>query len=281
LKKKKGDFVERTILGIVSFIKETIFSESLSRKNGFLQRRDARFKCVSAALLLLAILFSKNILSLFIIYFGIIVIACFSSIGLLFFLSRTMFFVPLFSFFIVFPAIFNIVTPGEPILSFNFFNWEISITRQGIDSATIFFFRVLDSISVAILLVLTTHQNILLKTLRIFYVPKLIVMIMGMTYRYIFLFLDSVIRTFISIKSRIGFVQSTKEGQRLVAFNMARLWLKSYNLQSQVYNAMISRGYTGEAYVLDNFHYNWVDIVLIFMSLFLLIGTICLNLFFL
>jgi cobalt/nickel transport system permease protein len=277
---KTGGFIERTITGTVSLLMETVSVEQVATKTGFLQRRDPRFKCLSAVLLLITVLMSKSAAELSVLYCAVLILVGVSSIGLLFFLKRTLFFVPIFSFFIVVPAIFNIVTPGEPLVSFKLLSWTISITRQGVDSAIIFFMRVLDSVSIGVLLVLTTRQHVLLKTLRIFRVPQLFVMTMGMSYRYIFLFLDIIQKMFIAIKSRVGFVSSTKEGRRVVTSNMAGLWLRSYRLQSQVYDAMVSRGYSGEAYVLDEFKAKAVDYIFSALALCALTGTLWLNRYF-
>lgn len=279
-RKKTGGFLERTIMGTVSLLKETVSIEQVAAKNGFLQRRDPRFKCLSAVLLLIAVLMSKSVAELSIMYCAVLILVGISSLGLLFFLERTLLFVPIFSLFIVVPAIFNVVTPGEPLVSFKLFAWTLSITRQGVDSAIIFFMRVLDSVSIAVLLVLTTRQHVLLKTLRIFRVPQLFVMTMGMTYRYIFLFLDIIQKMFVAIKSRVGFISSAKEGRRVVTSNMAGLWLRSYRLQSQVYDAMVSRGYSGEAYVLDEFKVKAGDYVFSALAFCALIGTLWLNRYF-
>jgi cobalt/nickel transport system permease protein len=278
--RKGNGFIERTIEGTVSLLRETVSVELVAAKNGFLQRRDPRFKCLSAALLLLAVLMSKNVAELAVIYCAILILVGVSSIGLWFFLERTLLFVPIFSFFMVVPAIFNIVTPGEPLVSFKLFAWTLSITHQGVDSAIIFFMRVLDSVSIGVILVLTTRQHVLLKTLRIFRVPQLFVMTMSMSYRYIFLFLDIIQKMFIAIKSRVGFVSSAKQGRKVVGLNMAALWLRSYRMQSQVYDAMVSRGYAGEAQVLDEFRARPLDFIILFLALCALAGTLWLNLFF-
>ena len=278
---KGGGFIERTIEATVSLLRETVSVDQMAAKAGFLQRRDPRIKCLSAVLLLVTVLMSKSVVELSTLYVSVLVCVGVSSIGLWFFLERTLLFVPIFSLFIALPAIFSMVTPGEPLVSFRIFSWTLQITRPGVDSATIFFMRVLDSVSVAVLLVITTRQHVLLKVLRIFRVPQLFVMTMGMTYRYIFLFLDMIQKMFIAIKSRVGFVSSSRTGRRVVSANIGGLWLRSYRLQSQVYDAMASRGYTGEAYVLEEFETNAVDLILIFLALAALIGTLWMNRFFL
>jgi cobalt/nickel transport system permease protein len=264
---KTTGFIERSLFGIIAFLKETISNDMLAAKKGLLQDRDPRMKCLSIVVLVLCVLISKNPWLLCALYAACLATACLSSIPPLFFLKRTLLFIPLFSLFIVIPAIFSFVTPGQSLVSFTVFSAHVSITRQGVDSALLFFFRVLTSVSLVILLLLTTRQHVLLKVLRLFKVPQVFVMIMGMSYRYIFLLLDIMQNTFIAVKSRVGQVTSTKTGRRVVGVNMASLWLRSYRLQSQVYDAMLSRGYSGADFFLPVF------------ALFALAGTLWMNRF--
>ncbi len=277
---KTTGFIERSILGIIGFLKETVANDEIASRNGFLQACDPRFKCLSILLLLCSVCLSKSYFVLCCYYAVCLFMAALSSIRPDFFLKRTLFFIPLFSFFIVVPAIFSFVTPGQAVFSFKVFTIQFSITRQGIDSALIFFFRVLASVSLVILLMLTTRQHVLLKVLRIFRIPQIFVMTMGMCYRYIFLLLDIIQKTFTAMKSRIGYVASTKTGRRIVGANMAGLWLRSYHLHSQVYSAMLSRGYTGEPIVLVEFHARIRDTVFLTVSFCALIGTVWMNRFF-
>jgi len=274
-----NDFLQRTIMGIVSLLKETVSSEEMALRKGFLQGLDPRLKCLSVVLLLACILVTKNVVELAAIYLLCLILAFASSIKPGYFFKRTLLFIPLFSFFIVLPALFNVITPGTPVFPFNLFGHNLSITRQGIDSAIIFFMRVLSSVSFAILLVLTTKHDVLLKVLRIFRIPQLFVTTTGMTYRYIYLLLDVVQNTFTAIKSRVGFVTSARTGRRLVGTNMAGLWIKSYRLQTQVYDAMLSRGYSGEPRVLEDFRACITDFIVLGISFITIIGTLWLNMF--
>jgi cobalt/nickel transport system permease protein len=280
LAKKNNGFLERTAIGAVSLLREAVSTEAIASRAGLLQRCDPRFKSLAAGLLFCSILVTKSSIELTAMYAATLFLSMLSSIKPGFFLKRTLFFIPIFSLFIVVPAIFNVVTPGEPIVTFKVFALNISITRQGVDSAVIFFLRVLAAVSLAILLVLTTRHHVLLKTLRVFRVPRLFVMTMGMCYRYIYLLLELIQNSFTAIKSRAGFVTLPKTGRRIVALNMAGLWLRSYRMHSQVYDAMVSRGYTGEPAVLDEFRAQKGDYIFLIASLFILIGTLWLNRFF-
>jgi cobalt ECF transporter T component CbiQ len=279
-RKKSSGIVEKTIVGIVSLLKETVATEAIAGKRGLLQKADPRFKFLSIAILLICSLMTKSAVLLAGFYAIIVILALLSSVNLGFFLLRTFLFIPVFSLFIVLPALFSFVTPGQEVYSWNVFGWHTAITRQGIDSEVIFFLRVLSSVSMSILLVLTTRHHVLLKTLRMFKVPKLFVMTIGMTYRYIFLLLDLIQKTWTAIKSRVGFVTSVKSGQRIATVNIAGLWLHSYRLQSQVYDAMLSRGYTGEPHIIEEFRVRPADYLFVAVSLILLIGTLWLNRYF-
>jgi cobalt/nickel transport system permease protein len=58
---------------------------------------------------------------------------------------------------------------------------------------------------------------------------------------------------YLAIKSRVGTRLHYQKGQRIVAWNIASLWQRSYQLNEAVYNAMLSRGYTGEPVIFHSF----------------------------
>lgn len=256
---KSSNFIERTLAGAFLFLQESIFSDEYAAKKGFLQARGGRIKVLIILLLLLAVLFTGSISFLIGMYAFCLLLACVSSVHILFFLKRTWIFIPLFSLFIALPALFNIFTPGEAVLSFKVFSLPLSITRQGIMSASFFFARVLTSVSLCVLLALTTRHYVLLRVLRYFKVPQVFVMTLGMCYRYIYLFIEILQNTYLAIKSRVGHISSVKKGQGVVAWNIACLWQRSYALHNQVYSAMLSRGYSGEPKVMDEFRSTYKD----------------------
>lgn len=270
-------FAERTIIELISILKQTVSYDETSARKGFLQRRDPRFKLLAFAVLLAAALCSRSAPTIGAMYVLALALAALSSVGIVFFLKRTLLFVPVFSLFIALPAIFGFVTPGDPVASFSLFRFSASVTKQGLGSAGIFFLRVLSCVSLTILLALTTRRHVLLKTLRVFRVPQLFVMITGMTYRYIYLLLDIAQNMFVAVKSRVGSVRSAKTGRNIVGSNMGHLWLQSYRLQTQVYSAMVSRGYAGEPKVLDEFRAGAGDFAFLFFSILVFAGTLWVN----
>ncbi len=246
-------------MGALSFLKESIFADEYASRPGFLQSLDPRIKGLTFLLFILQILFTKNILVLLCLYALCLILTPASRISLGFFLKRTWVFVPLFSLFIAVPAIFSIFTPGEPLAIFKIAGVSLVITRQGLSGAALFLARVVTSVSFAVLLSITTRHFALLKVLRVFKIPQVFVMTFGMCYRYIYLFVEIIENTYTAVKSRCGAGIHYRRGQRIVAWNIAGLWQRSYRLSENVYQAMLSRGYSGEPAVLNDFKVRFKD----------------------
>lgn len=243
---KRRDFIERTAIGVLNFFKDSVFADEVALRPGFLQRRGSQVKLVCALLSLAAVLFLKNIYFISGVYLAVIILAVISKIELWFFFKRTWIFIPLFSLFIAIPALFSVISPGEPLFVFGVIGLKFIVTRQGLDAAILFVARVATCVSITVLLALVTRHNELLKGLRAFGVLQIFVLTMGMCYRYIYLFAEIIENTFLAIKSRVGFVARGHRGRRLVVWNMGSLWQRSYQLHKQVYSAMLSRGWQGE-----------------------------------
>jgi len=247
----RRNFIERSLVSALSFIKESIFAEEYASRCGFLQARDARLKTISVLLFLLSALLTREIVVLSLLYSLCLGLVILSRVPLGFFLKRTWIFIPLFSLFIALPALFQFFSPGEPLW------WMIS--KPGLLSAVLLVLRVVTCVSFVILLGLTTRHTELLRVLRIFGIPQIFVMTIGMCYRYIYLFIEIIENTFRAMESRAGRYVSAKKGQEMVTWSMASLWQRSYQLNNEIYLAMLSRGFRGEPKVLDEFKTSAAD----------------------
>jgi cobalt/nickel transport system permease protein len=270
-------FIEKTILGTFGLVGSVLESDEMASRKGLFQAFDPRFKLIFVVVMLWTNLVTRNSVELVVLYAAILFCVALSHISLWFFLKRTWLFVPIFSFCAVVPAFFSGFTPGEPLWSVALFGHMIIVTKPGVASAGIFFLRVLNSVSMSILLIITTRNHILLKTFRIFKVPHIFVMTIGMCYRYIFLLIDIIQKSFLAIKSRVGFISRTATGRNVVTANMANLWLRSYHMHGQVYDAMVARGYCGESHVIEEFKSQPIDYMATAASFFILAGTLWLN----
>lgn len=273
----KNNFIERSLLGALSFFKESIFAEEYATQKGFLQSLDPRMKMFTLLLFILQILFTKSMMVLLCLYGLSLVLAYLSNIRLGFFLKKTWIFIPLFSLFIAIPAMLSMVTPGEALVTWHIGAANLIITKQGLLGAMLFVLRVITSVSHVVLFSLTTKHFELLKVLRTFKVPQVFVMILGMCYRYIYLFVEIVEDTYLAIKSRVGTGTHYKKGQHIVAWNIAYLWTRSYQLNEDVYKAMLSRGYRGESFLLHDFKTQAKDWLWLSIAIFMSFGIWYLN----
>lgn len=265
---KSNNFIERSIVDALAFLRDSVFAEEYALRNGFLQLLDPRVKIISFLLLILEALFTGSDAVLFFLYGVCLFLVLISKINLGFFLKRTWIFIPLFSLFIVLPAIFG---PGEALLTWHILGAKLIVTHQGVHGALIFITRVVTCVSWGILLSITTRHFDLLKALRVFKIPQIFIMILGMCYRYVYLFLGIVQNTYLAIKSRIGSGVPYQKGQKMSAWNIASLWDRSVGLNEEVYKAMLARGYQGEALAWNDFKVKAKDWLWLFAVVLILI----------
>jgi len=250
----RSSFVERTLVDINHTLEQSVFAERTARLPGLLQGLDARLKILSTLLVLLAVGLSHSlgvILGLYFLAFGL---AFFSNIPLGFFVKRVWLLIPFFTGVVALPALF--ITPGPVLVHLPL---GLVITQTGLTTALFLLLRVGTSVSLAVLLVLTTPWNSLLKALGVLRLPAVIILILGMTYRYIHLLLHLTNDMFLSRKSRLLRRMNGPEQRKLIAATSGTLLNKSLQVSSEVYLAMQSRGFRNYPRTLDTFKMRTID----------------------
>jgi energy-coupling factor transporter transmembrane protein EcfT len=101
--------------------------------------------------------------------------------------------------------------------------------------------------------VLTTPWNSLLKALAVLRVPEAFVVVLGMTYRYIYLLLRLAGDVLLSRQSRVVGRLSGGDERRMLAASAGVLLSRSLQLSEEVYLAMQSRGLRGAPRTGDTF----------------------------
>jgi len=267
-------FAERTIDAAAGFLRDAILSETVATRHGLLQALDPRVKLMTILALIVSVSLMRSPGAIWGMYLFVLLLATASSVPLLFFIKRVWLFIPLFSAVIVIPALFNVVTPGEPLWTiahlgrnFDFGPYHIPeaifITRQGLLTAAIFIGRVAASVSLAVLLTLTTRWSDLLRALGVLRIPQIFILILGMTYRYIFILVQTVRDIHVARKSRTLRYGPTGTEQRWVASRIGCLFKRTWLMSREVHRAMLSRGFSGEVRALAvfrarNYDYVWL-----------------------
>ena len=248
-KKRGGSFVERTLATLVRKTERAIFAEELAQADGFLQKLDSRVKIVGLLALILDATLARNFFTIFFIFAIAILLAILSRVPIRTLATRAWLGALTFTGLIALPVIF--ITPGEALFRVPFLSW--TLTAQGLTTAFYLISRVETTVTLSLLLVLSTLWARVLKALRVLRVPVVFVVILGMTYRYIFVMLETAQNMFEARKSRLVGSLDGSESRRIAAASVGVLLSKSFHLNAEVYLAMQSRGFRGEIYTLDDF----------------------------
>ena len=246
-RKRHKSFVERTVSGLLRAVEYAIFAEQTARARGLLQALDPRVKVAGLFALIVAAVASRRLWVLAGLFAFALGLAFLSSVALRTLATRVWLAVLAFTGAIALPAIF--ITPGEIACRVPILGWPI--TYPGLTSAAYLLLRAETAATFATLLILTTLWTHVLRSLRFFRVPVVFVVILGMTYRYIFLLLQTARDMFESRQSRLVGELESGERRRLAASSAGVLLGKTFQLSTEVHTAMQARGFRGEVHLLD------------------------------
>jgi cobalt/nickel transport system permease protein len=260
---KKG-FVGKTIDGIFGFLQEAFVSETYAKSDGLLQALDPRAKLISILAVIFATSMIRDLYLLIFVYLLTLLFAYLSKIDVVFFIKRVWLFIPIFAGIIALPMVFNIFFSGDPLIELAYLGpgahigpfslpESIFITKQGVNMAVIFAMRVAACVSAVVLLFITTPQQVLFKSLRSVGVPKIYVLTLEMAYRYIFLLMDMVREMYVAKKARTIRSRSMFEEQKWVGGRMGYTLIRSIDMSEKVHMAMMSRGFSGDVKVMQQF----------------------------
>lgn len=126
----------------------------------------------------------------------------------------------------------------------------IGVSKVGMYEAGRLFFRVLGSVSCLYFLSLSTPMVDLLAVLRRLKVPKLMVEMMGLVYRFIFILLDTADTMLIAQNSRLGY-RSLSTGYRSLGTLTSTLFIRAYKRSNDLFTSLETRGYDGDLNVLE------------------------------
>ena len=237
-------WLEHSVAGIAASVERAVFTEELARRPGWLQSVDPRAKIVMFLLVVIAASASTSLGVLVALYAVILAVARASQLPFDFFVKRVWLGIPLFAGIVILPSMFFV--PGPRLVDIDLGPWQLGISSFGVWGALVFVARVGVSVSLAVLLVLTTRWADLLKSLHALKVPQVFVLVLSMTYRYIFLFLHTLNGMFEARKSRVVAHLGGGEDRRWITRSMGALMSRSFKMSNDVYSAMLARGFTGE-----------------------------------
>lgn len=248
-------FLERTANSLLEAVEYSLYAEDMAANKALLQVIDPRVKLIGILLLIISVAMSRNIFTILIVLALTVAASILSRIPLVTLASRVWLTTLYFTGLIVLPAIFT--TPGQVLCRVPFVN--LPIIYQGVTSAVLILTRVETAATLALVLVLSTPWAHLLKALRVLGMPALLVTVLGMTYRYIFLMLRTAHDMFESRRSRMVGALDGPQRRRLAASSAGVLLTRTAQLAGDVYSAMVSRGFQGDAFTMHEFRITAAD----------------------
>jgi len=221
---------------------------------------DARIKFVlTAAFILTVSLTPVAAWSVYILLFALILsVEILSGLGIGYVLKRALLALPFV--LAALPVIFTL--KGASLFTISLGSWTLTASLEGLERFVSVVLKSWLSVQAAIVMASSTPFPELLQAMRAVGIPRLLVGMFGLMWRYLFVLVDEALRLMRARAARSG--QSAGAGKRLalsgaegsggsvawrarVAGGMAgNLFLRAFERSDRIYVAMLSRGYDGE-----------------------------------
>ncbi|NCP15945.1 cobalt ECF transporter T component CbiQ [bacterium] len=221
---------------------------------------DARIKFVlTVAFILTVSLTPVAAWSVYILLFALILsVEILSGLGIGYVLKRALLALPFV--LAALPVIFTL--KGTALFTISLGSWTLTASLEGLERFVSVVLKSWLSVQAAIVMASSTPFPELLQAMRAVGIPRLLVGMFGLMWRYLFVLVDEALRLMRARAARSG--QSAGAGKRLalsgaegsggsvawrarVAGGMAgNLFLRAFERSDRIYVAMLSRGYDGE-----------------------------------
>jgi cobalt/nickel transport system permease protein len=259
------------------------FLDPYRHSHSLVHQLDGRVKFVLAvAFILTCSLTPISAWAVYILLFALILsIEILSTLGVGYVLKRASLALPFV--LAALPVIFTV--EGAKLFSLPIGTWTLTASVEGLERFISIAFKSWLSVQAAIVLSATTPFPELLQAMRAVGIPRLLVAMFGLTWRYLFVLVDEALRLIRARAARSGVNPnlSSEHNQRAksegggiiwraqVAGGMAgSLFLRGFERSDRIYTAMLSRGYDGEVRVMPLQALSKVSKLVLFAGLLLL-----------
>jgi cobalt/nickel transport system permease protein len=262
--KVKLSFIDRTMKNVSAFVTASFSKYYTSHYKGMFQSLDPRVKVIFMLCFIVLVNLTHAVLSHFLLFLVILLFYILSRLKLINAYKKILMVGFVFGFLIFVPASLNIVTRGQVLFTLLKFSqehhwWiykipkEISITYEGTIIVLTLTFKLINSVSLVLLVISTTTFENMIKSLSFFKIPGIFLLTLTMSYKYIFVFSRTVEEAYQALKMRWWNHGSVIEAENIVAGRVGYLFRKSWERYELVYQSMIARGFDGSV------HFNYFD----------------------
>ncbi|MGB9711807.1 MAG: cobalt ECF transporter T component CbiQ [Dissulfurimicrobium sp.] len=271
-------FIDSGLIHIGRIIKTLFLQWEFASKNALFQRIDARIKLIFLVSFIIIISLKNEIHTQIFITIFIFSLMLLSRLNPIVFYKKILILWFIFGFLIILPSAFNVITEGRVVLpilmlskSYDVWIYHIpqiiGFTNEGIVIIVMFTLRIINSLSLSFLIVYTTPFHEIIKALKVFKIPDTILMIVILSYSYIFIFSKTVEEIYLAKKARTLIRNNDKESRQWIAGRVAYIFRKTQQRYEDIFKAMLSRGFANEI-MLYNFKkiniYNYIIALLLF-----------------
>jgi cobalt/nickel transport system permease protein len=222
-----------------------------------IHKLDGRVKFVlTVAFILTASLTPVAAWPVYVLLFSLILsVEILSGLGVRYVLKRALLALPF-----MLAAIPVIFTNGQTALvSFSIGTWTLTAHIEGLERFLSVVLKSWLSVQAAIVLASSTPFPDLLQAMRAIHIPRMLVAMFGLMWRYLFVLVDEGLRLMRARAARSGQVRAVNQRSGGNVFWRARvtggmagnLFLRAFERSDRIYVAMLSRGYDGEVRLLS------------------------------
>ncbi len=250
-------FIDASIQKIAGVIQSDFVRWETAEKKGLFQGLDPRLKVVFLICFIVIVSLLNSIRAELGMAIFILALIMLSRLNVYHIYKRIIGFAFLFGFLIALPSAFNVITRGEIIIpvaelaaphSFwiYYLPREIGITREGCRVVAMLTLRVMNSVGISILVVYTTPFFEIIRALKVIRVPDTLLMVIILSYKFIFIYSKTVEEIYLAMKSRLAGPVDSGTIRELVAGRIYFIFKKSQARYEETFRAMQARAFSGE-----------------------------------
>jgi cobalt/nickel transport system permease protein len=284
--KAKLSFIDKTILNSAKTVKSIYQQADSAESDNLINNINPHIKLVSLIYMAVVISIVSKTSSQLLISAFIFTLFIIARLKVFEVYKKILILAFLFGFLAALPASLNVITPGKIIFNLISFNrptqfWiykipeNIGLTENGIQVVLLIFLRVLNSVSIALLIVFTTPFPSFIKSFKIIGVPDTFLMIISLAYKYIFILSRTIEDTYFALRSRLLGNMKNSSLRKLISGRIFFIFKRSVVIYENTYFAMVSRGYDGKVKLHSQNHFTLIDfmavVIIILAGIFVVI----------
>lgn len=222
-------------------ITQTLKLDDIASGDSIIHNLNGPVKLISAIIIIVFTVFSQQIIVPIIMEIFLLLILYLSKVSIKDAFKRIVLLLPFGGAIIIFQPFIH---PGNVLWTYS---W-MQITDAGLNWAILLFGRLITSLTAIVLLSSTSPMQEIVASFRKLKMPKELAMILSITVRFLFVFIDELTTIRNAQKSRNFNIHSKLVPYRWivrqVGYTIAMMFLKSYEQGERVHKSMISRGFS-------------------------------------